>query len=849
MVGTMKDLKTAPERWRAAAILERWRGAAVDGEQVMVVNRFIAGLLVLGFNAWAAPRGLMSGFPLIASATYLLLGWLIGLHLIIRPIVSSPRRIAAMLLDCAAISYELHAGGGTAAWLFASYLWVIFGNGFRFGSRFQALGMVVTTVGFLVVAAYTPFWRNQPALVIGGVVSLAIVPLYALALIKRLSQATLQAEEANRAKSLFLASVSHELRTPLNAVIGMGALLESTELNPEQAHMSHTIMVSARSLLSLIDGILDLSSIEAGRVSRASSDFDLAQLLSEIRTIFAAQARLKGVRLNLHVAARTPLLLHGDGRRLHEILLNLVGNALKFTDAGSVTVAVDAVARQDEQVRLRFEVMDTGIGIAPEARERIFEVFTQADDSIVNRFGGTGLGLAIVRKSLHLLGGEIGVESAPGAGSTFWFELGLQRQPVVLNVKPSFPDLRAFVLGSCPDVVVPLLGRLADCGVRIEQVNAAPPAWLSSTAAASRCLLAFDSIGPGTPRRSFAEASDADALSFVDVREAPVAGVPVEGLPVGAPRRDFASILYLPASDADLACVLGFVAATIGHSAPAELPLPGARESYNLLVADDNATNRHVLQKIFRSAGHSVTLVTDGEQALDALADQDFDAAVLDVNMPVMGGIEAAKIYRMSSMGSVTIPLLALTADATPATRDCCLEAGMAACAVKPVEPTRLLAMIDEIVGKAREAGARSAAMADPRVTDIAAHPRFRGVLPPALDAQVVSGLRMLGGDEFVIEVADSARSESRARFEDLREAASQGDVAGFRAQAHALHSVAANVGARQLSDICRPFETTSADELHRQSPAWLAEVEAELERVEAALIEACLGRSAQVSR
>ena len=173
----------------------------------------------------------------------------------------------------------------------------------------------------------------------------------------------------------------------------------------------------------------------------------------------------------------------------------------------------------------------------------------------------------------------------------------------------------------------------------------------------------------------------------------------------------------------------------------------------------------------------------------------------------------------------------------------------MAACAVKPVEPTRLLAMIDEIVGKAREAGARSAAMADPRVTDIAAHPRFRGVLPPALDAQVVSGLRMLGGDEFVTEVADSARSESRARFEDLREAASQGDVAGFRAQAHALHSVAANVGARQLSDICRPFETTSADELHRQSPAWLAEVEAELERVEAALIEACLGRSAQVSR
>jgi two-component system sensor histidine kinase RpfC len=829
--------------------LQRWRGAAVDGEQAMVMNRFIAGLLVLAFNTWAVPRGLTSGVPLIASAIYLLLGGLIGVHLIIRPVVSTPRRVAAMLLDCGAISYELYAGGGAAAWLFASYLWVVFGNGFRFGSRFQALGMVVTTIGYLVVVAFTPFWRDQPALVIGGVVSLAIVPLYALALIKRLSRATQQAEEANRAKSLFLASVSHELRTPLNAVIGMGALLESTDLNSEQSHMSHTIMVSARSLLSLIDGILDLSSIEAGRVSTASSDFDLAQLLHEIRIIFAAQARLKGVRLNLHVAARTPLLLHGDGRRLHEILLNLVGNALKFTDAGSVTVAVDAISRQDEQVRLRFEVMDTGIGIAPEARERIFDVFTQADDSIVNRFGGTGLGLAIVRKSLHLLGGEIGVESAPGAGSTFWFELGLQKQPAVADETRSFPDLRAFVLGRCPDAVVPLLGRLADLGVRIEQADAAPPDWMTSTATPSRCLLAFDSIGPNTPKRSFAEASAADMLSFVDVREAPTTGLAVEGLPVGAPRRDFASILYLPASAAEIACVLRFVAATVGHGAPAERPLPGARESYNLLVADDNATNRHVLQKIFRSAGHTVTLVADGEQALDALAEQNFDAAVLDVNMPVMGGIEAAKIYRMTSIGSVAIPLLALTADATPATRDRCLEAGMAACAVKPVEPARLLALIDEIVGKARDEGARSAALADPRIADIAAHPRFRGALPPALDAHVVSGLRMLGGDEFVTEVADSARSESRARFEDLRTAASLGDVAGFRAQAHGLHSVAANIGAKHLSDICRPFETTSADELYRQSPAWLADVEAELERVEAALIEACRGEPAQLSR
>jgi two-component system sensor histidine kinase RpfC len=823
------------------AVLERWRCAAVGGEQLMVVNRFIAGLLVLAFNAWAAPRGLTSGFPLVASGIYMLLGWLIGLHLLARPVVSAPRRIAALVLDCGAISYELHVGGGAAAWLFAGYPWVIFGNGFRFGSSFQGFGMVVTTAGFLLMSAVTPFWSSQPALVLGGVISLAIVPLYALALIKRLSWLTHQAEEASRVKSLFLASVSHELRTPLTAVIGMGALLESSELNPEQAHMSHTIMTSARSLLSLIDGILDLSSIEAGRASTASSDFDLARLLNEIRTIFVAQARLKGVRLNVHVAARTPLFLRGDARKLHEILLNLVGNALKFTEAGSVTVAVDVVARQDEQVRLRFEVVDTGIGIALEARERIFDVFTQADDTIVNRFGGTGLGLAIVRKSLHLLGGEIGVESAPGGGSTFWFELPMQSQPGVADETRSFIHLRAFVLGHCSDVVAPLLGRLSEWGVRIEHVDAAPPGWRDSTAPLSPCLLAFESVVSGTPERSFDELSAAGLLSFVDVRKAPVGG-----LSAAAAQRGYASILYLPVRDTELAGVLRFVAATLRHDgAPEEVSLAVARESYSLLVADDNATNRHVLQKILGSAGHSVTLVTDGEQALDALAKRSFDAAVLDVNMPGMDGIEAAKIYRMTCIGSMAIPLLALTADATSATRDRCLEAGMAACAIKPVEPARLLDMIDEVVRKARDARPRPQPLADPRITDISAHPRFRGTLPPALDSQVVTGLRVLGGEEFVIDVANSARAESRARFEDLRAAASQGDVANFRAHAHALHSVAANIGAQQLSEICRPFETASADELRRYSPRWLEEVEAELQRVEAALIEWCSGRAA----
>jgi two-component system sensor histidine kinase RpfC len=821
-------------------VVDKWRGIAADGEQQMVVNRFLVGIFALSFNLWATHRGLLSGMPLVAPCLYILLGWLIALHLLVRQAPSVRRRMAALILDCFATSYELHIGGAATVWQFAGYLWIIFGNGFRFGSRFQVYAMLVATAGFCAMAEVTPFWSMQPAQLFGGIISLTIVPLYALVLIRRLSQARQQAEEANQAKTLFLASVSHELRTPLNAIMGMGALLQSSDLKPEQIQMSQTIMTAARSLLSLIDGVLDLSRAETGRTLVACSDFDLAQLLSEIQTIFLAQGKLKGVRLYLHLTSRTPLLLRGDARKLHEILLNLVGNAMKFTESGSITVGVDIVARQDAQVRLRFEVKDTGIGIAPEAHERIFDVFTQADHSVVNRFGGTGLGLALVRKSLQLLGGEIGVDSAPDAGSTFWFELPMQTQQDVAGDFGDFPNLYAYVMaGQRPGVIAPLLGRLIACGVKVEHVEAEQSAW----SAPSACLLAFSSVAPDVLPRQFEVLSSHSTFLLVDVREGEA-----RGLPQAAEQRSYASILHLPVTDSELSNVLQFISTVSGggHEPYEKALIPAALECFNLLVADDNATNRYVMDRVLRSAGHIVTLVNNGEQALDALDEQQFDAAVLDVNMPVMGGIDAAKIYRMTVSGAKTIPLLALTADAMPATRERCLEAGMTACLVKPVEPAQLIAIIDEVIGNARGIRPLRDATAYPRVTKITAHPRFRSNLSPAVEPDVLTGLRGLGGEVFVNEVVGLFRGEARATLLKLRAAAIQDDVLGFRAQAHALRSVAANVGARQLDKICQPFQTASATELRHRSSAWLEQIEAELSRVETALTEYCSDRDAQ---
>src|ERR1700680_391927 len=462
----MASANTGP-RLLPGFIASRLRGRP-DGEHEMVLNRLVISLLILLYLVGTAVfssypiEGLYT--PLSVATFYFVMSVAFFAHILVRPGISPVRRTLAILLDMGTLSVGLHIGDEVVAVLYPFYLWIIFGNGFRFGIRYLSVATVAAVVGFGATIATTDYWGAHSHLSVGLLAALIVLPLYCSTLIRKLSKAKQQAEEASRAKSLFLASVSHELRTPLNAIIGLGDLLRDTTLDAEQRDMTRTIRTSAKSLLGLIDDILDLSRIEAGRIATNVVDFDLHRTVTEVKGMLTAQARAKGVRLAVHVAPQVPYLLRGEMRHLQEVLTNLVGNAVKFTGRGYIVVAVHLVEQSGAHVRLRFEVSDSGIGIAPDACGRIFERFTQADETIMSRYGGTGLGLAICKQLVEHQGGKIGVDSEVGTGSTFWFELPFTRAAAAAAAPESY-SAPVVLLAATDDRTEAVLNALFRIGV------------------------------------------------------------------------------------------------------------------------------------------------------------------------------------------------------------------------------------------------------------------------------------------------------------------------------------------------------------------------------------------------
>ncbi len=803
-----------------------------DSEHEQVVIRVGIALGCLLYLSLAA-LGDGEGASLAQRCRPLGVGYLAGAllllgHLLWRPAPRPARRYAGMSLDMLTLTLALIIGEATAAVFYPFYLWVTFGMGFRYGRRYLLISALMSLGSFALVIALTDYWWHQPALSAGLWFALLLLPAYTSSLLSRLTIAVQRAEAANSAKSRFLATMSHELRTPLHAIIGMADLLRSTALESAQRDMVQTVRGAGQTLLEMIGEILDIGRIESEQIDPAV-DFDLHALLASVHALLHHQAVDKGLLLHLEVDPALPHRLHGGRRSLQQILINLTANAIKFTDRGRVTIRAAGETVGAELVRLRVEVEDTGIGIAPQAQQRIFERFTQADELTTRRYGGTGLGLAIARQLAGLLGGSLVVESVPGVGSCFRFEGTFARRPDGARELSG----RVVVIGA-PAAAASYPRRLGRWGVDVV-VAASPEVARGALAQAGRrraLLLLGGSAADFDPqlRAEWTGRFPAEPLNAILIAGA---GPTVPGDYLARLPEAVADDLLFASLHAALAIADGPGAgAREASGRPAK-----ARPRRRILVAEDNRINQHVVQRMLRGAGHEVTLVGNGEEALDALAAARFDLVIMDLNMPVMGGLDAVKLHRFGTGGRELPPFVALTADATEETRRQCEAAGIDAYVTKPVALEELLALVERLTrpaaGGARTRSANGHARPPPR-TEISAGPSR----PPVLDHALLDRLRQLDDDEdFLARLIHEFIADAEQLIAELEAAAAAADAATFRDRAHALRSSAAHLGASALFELCLGWRGIGAAELTDHSADYIARLRSEFERLRRALL------------
>jgi two-component system sensor histidine kinase RpfC len=721
---------------------------------------------------------------------------------------SHTRKVIGILVDSLGQSYALYLTGPIGAPWYGLYLWFILGNGFRYGVKYLYLATVIALSGFLCVAIFTPYWIENSELAIGLAFTLLLIPAYSAILIRRLNEARQRADAASRAKSDFLSCMSHEIRTPLNGILGMTDLLRLRPLPDEDKDCIETIHISGHALARQINEILDLSKIEAGRMTLETVDFDLYILVNATLRIFQTQVQEKGLTISSIIDPATPYLLSGDPHKIRQIITNLVGNAVKFTHKGSITLRISPTSTVENTTSLRFEVTDTGTGIPQDKLKVIFDPFTQASDSISRNYGGTGLGTTICKNLVELMGGTIGIDSTLNVGTTFWFEIPFSVNKNQTNSVDKNWTNRCKVIYLSPSTQAedPILNKLKNWGISYDALVSTEEAYAKTISSNIYDALIINNMPASALLTNIVSGTDKELSEKVQIV---LINAGQQSQPVQH-KQHSCFVLNTPLEDNLLLNVLHAcyskhgTADDIIHFAHKQSQKKGVVHQLNILVSDDNATNRIVMQRMLDKLGHRHTIVDGGEAALLALEKDKFDAVIIDKNMPDMGGLEVYQAYCFANEGVAPVEFAILTADATEEARASCEAAGIKHFLTKPVSLIRLTETLSDMYDATSESSNQPEAANNPEPDNLESSGIF--------DEEEFDRLADLadGDISFVSEIVENFVEDTNKNIRGLESAVARGDWPGFRDLAHALKGSSLYLGLTQLAQLAKEAQNIS---------------------------------------